>query len=110
MRREAAIAPETCGSRRLWSGYVSTPPGHASGVHHHGDCESAIYVLRGQARFLFGPQLEHAVDVGPGDFLYVEPLTIHQEINLSPDEPLELIVSRNCGTMLVVNVPDPRAP
>lgn len=108
MAREAGVAPETCGSAGLWAGFVSTPPATVSGVHHHGDCESAIYILRGRARFLFGERLEQAVEVEAGDFLYVPPLVIHQERNLSGSEPLELIVARNCSEMLVVNVPDPR--
>ncbi|MBI3953646.1 MAG: cupin domain-containing protein [Chloroflexi bacterium] len=108
MVREAGVAPETAGSAGLWVGFVSAAPGSASGVHHHGDCESGIYVLRGRARFLFGEGLARSVEVQAGDFLYVEPLAIHQEVNLSDREPLELIVARNCGGMLVVNVPDPR--
>ncbi|MSQ33267.1 MAG: cupin domain-containing protein [Dehalococcoidia bacterium] len=108
MAREAGVAPETTGSVALWMGFVSTPPGCASGVHHHGDCESGIYILRGRMRFLFGERLERSLDVQPGDFLYIEPGTVHQEVNLSATEPAEFIVARNCGGMLVVNVPDPR--
>jgi uncharacterized RmlC-like cupin family protein len=108
MAREAGVAPETTGATSIWSGYVTTPAGLRSSVHHHGDCETAIYVLKGRARFLFGAKLEHAVEVGPGDFLFVPPYEIHQEENLSETEPCELIVSRGCSGILTVNVPDPR--
>ena len=109
MVREAGISAETAGVRTIWSGYVRTPPGTASGVHHHGDCETAIYVLSGHVRFSYGPTLERSVDAQAGDFVFVPPNEIHMEENLSTTEPVELIVSRGCTSMLVVNVPDPRS-
>ena len=109
MTREAGVSPETSGSTTIWSGWVSTPPGLASGAHHHGDCETAIYVISGHARFHFGHRLEHTVDVRAGDFLFVPPNEVHLEENLSDTEPVEFIVSRGCNGILVVNVPDPRA-
>lgn len=108
MVRKAGVCPETAGATTIWSGYVKTPPGLASGAHHHGDCETAIYVLSGRVRFFFGDKLEPTEDVGPGDFLFVPPNEIHVEQNLSDTEPGEFIVSRGCSGILVVNVPDPR--
>lgn len=108
MVREAGVSQETAGAQTLWAGYVKTPPGLTSGVHHHGDCESAIYVISGRARFSWGERLEHSAVVGPGDFLFVPPNEVHMEENLSETEPLELLVARGCTEMLVVNVPDPR--
>ncbi len=108
MQREAGVSKETSGARTIWSGYVKTPPGMKSGVHHHGDCESAIYIISGRARFTWGDKLQYSAEVGPGDFLYVPPNEIHMEENLSETEPVEMIVSRGCTEMLVVNVPDPR--
>jgi uncharacterized RmlC-like cupin family protein len=108
MVREAGVAPETSGATSIWSGYVTTPAGLKSSVHHHGDCETAIYVLKGRARFRFGEKLEHSVEVGPGDFLFVPPFEIHQEENLSDTAPCELIVSRGCSGILTINVDDPR--
>jgi uncharacterized RmlC-like cupin family protein len=108
MVREAGISGETAGARTIWSGYVKGPPGMASGVHHHGDCETAIYVLSGHARFQFGPKLENAVEVRAGDFLFVPPNEVHVEENMSTSEPVEFIVSRGCTGILTVNVPDPR--
>ncbi len=104
MRRESGITPETAGSVSLWSGHVTTPGGMVSGAHHHGDAESAIYMLSGHARFRWGPRLEHERIAGPGDFIYVPPNVIHAEENLSQDEPVVFVVSRNAGTMTTVNV------
>ena len=108
MVREAGVSRETSGATSIWSGYVKGPPGMASGVHHHGDCETAIYVISGNARFHFGPRLEHRVDVQAGDFLFVPPNEIHVEENLSQSEPVEMVVSRGCTGILTINVPDPR--
>lgn len=106
MTRVAAVAPETTGSRQLWVGLASTPPGTASGWHHHGDCETAIYVVSGQARFRWGPGGRDQAEVGPGDFLSVGPNAIHQEEALG-DTPVVLVVARACSGVLVVNVDGP---
>lgn len=104
MERKSGVTPETAGSVDLWSGHVTTPGGTKSGAHHHGDAESAIYMLSGRARFRWGPRLEHERVAGPGDFIYVPPNVIHAEENLSEDEPVVFVVSRNAGTMTTVNV------
>ncbi len=104
MVRESGVTPETAGSDRLWTGYVTTPPGMVAGAHHHGDAESSIYVISGHARFTWGDRLEHTRDTGPGDFIYVPPRVIHAEENLSQTEPFVFIVSRNSGTLTTVNV------
>lgn len=106
MAREAGIAASTVGARKLWVGYVTMAPGAKSGVHHHGPLESAIYVIRGRARMRFGAQLEQTLDAGPGDFIFVPPEAIHQEINLSDAEPVEMIVARDGQENIVVNVED----
>ena len=104
MRRESGVTPETAGTVSLWTGHVTTPGGSDSGAHHHGDAESAIYMLSGRARFRWGNRLEHERVAGPGDFIYVPPHVIHSEENLSADEPVVFVVSRNAGTMTTVNV------
>jgi uncharacterized RmlC-like cupin family protein len=61
-------------------------------------------VISGRARFRFGPKLEQTVEAGPGDFIYVPPEAVHQEINLSDGEPIEMIVARDGQENVVVNV------
>jgi uncharacterized RmlC-like cupin family protein/enamine deaminase RidA (YjgF/YER057c/UK114 family) len=104
MIRESGVTPETVGARQLWTGYVTTPPGMASGAHHHGDAESSIFVVSGHARFTWGDRLEHGRDTGPGDFIYVPPRVIHAERNLSETEPFVFVVARNSGSMTTINV------
>jgi uncharacterized RmlC-like cupin family protein len=56
----------------------------------------------------FGETLESSLVAEAGDFIYVPPLTVHVEENLSATEAAELIVARNSADFMVVNVPDPR--
>ncbi len=104
MRRFAAIAESTVGSRNLWVGRVTLDPGARSGAHHHGDCESVVCVTAGRIRFRHGANLEESFDAGPGDFIYVPPNLVHQEMNLSDDEPIDSIVVRDSQENVVVNV------
>jgi uncharacterized RmlC-like cupin family protein len=65
MVREAAISRGLVGAEQLWVGYVELPPGMRSAPHHHGDCESAIYIISGSARFLTGDGFQNdAGDAG----------------------------------------------
>ena len=109
MTRYPGVAGDTVGAKDLWMGYVTMQPGTRSGVHHHGDSESAIYIIRGQARFRFGSSLEEAIEAGPGDFVYVPPLLLHQEVNASDSEEIEMIVARDSQENVVVNVDVPEA-
>lgn len=108
MTRYAGVAGGTVGSRNLWMGYSTMAPGARSAAHHHGDLESGIYVIRGRAVFRFGERLEQSVEVGPGDFIYVPPGAIHQEINIG-SEAAEMIVCRSGQENVVVNVDLPEA-
>jgi uncharacterized RmlC-like cupin family protein len=104
MVREAGVAASTVGAEKIWAGYVTMAPGAVSGVHHHGPVESSIYIISGRARFRFGEKLEHEAEVGPGDFIYVPPEAVHQEMNLDPDQPVTMIVARDGQENVVVNV------
>jgi uncharacterized RmlC-like cupin family protein len=108
MKREAGVAPETTGSRNLWMGLVTTPAGMVSGWHHHGDCETGIYMLQGRARFSWGQGGTENAEVGPGDFLAVAPSAIHMEEALG-DEDAVFVVARACSGIIVVNVDGPES-
>ena len=104
MQRAAGVAASTVGAEQLWLGHVTMAPGMVSGAHHHGAVESAIYIISGRARFRFGPNLEREIDAGPGDFVFVPPEVIHQELNMDDNAPVEMIVGRNGQENVVVNV------
>ncbi len=109
MRREAGVAASTVGAEKIWVGHVTMEPGMKSGAHHHGPVESAIYIVSGHARFRFGDKLQQSVEVGPGDFIFVPPEVVHQEMHAGDDEPVVAIVSRNGQENIVVNVDMPEA-
>ena len=101
MERAIAISQETCGSANLYSSIVTTGPGGRSEVHHHGDCETSIYVLRGRARFRSGEALRDVATADEGDFVYIAAHEIHVEENASDAEPLVVLRTRNCGGPVV---------
>lgn len=108
MTRLAGVAASTCGASGIWMGDVMLAPGFRSQPHHHGDVESAIYVISGRLRLRWGQRLEHEEQAGPGDFIFVPARAVHQELNASEDDPVSQIVARG-GDNIVVNVEVPEA-
>lgn len=103
MERSIAISAPLVGSVRLYSSIVSTAPGDKTRVHHHGDCETSIYLLSGAARYTWGPTgLEHEMTAEAGDFIYIPAGEIHVEENASATEALVVVLTRNCPDSHVV--------
>ena len=102
MTRLAGVSQRLVGSEGIHLAIATIPPGCGSSPHYHVNCESAIYVVRGQGRFIVGDNLENPLPIGPGDFIYVPPNAVHQPVNDSQTEPLELIVARNTPVEIVV--------
>jgi uncharacterized RmlC-like cupin family protein len=107
MLREAAIAQNTVGAQKIWLGYVELGAGLVSAVHHHGEAESGIYIISGDARFFTGPQLDQAYDAHTGDFVWVPPHVIHVEMNTSQTEPVRMVVARSTQEALTFNLETP---
>src|SRR6202021_1877164 len=53
MQRFAAISGRTVGSEKLWMGETHVHPQTVSANHHHGEAETAIFVLSGHPDFVF---------------------------------------------------------
>jgi uncharacterized RmlC-like cupin family protein len=104
MDRKAAIDLARAGAQKLWAGTVTIHPNAKTGAHHHGALESVIYVVRGRARMRWRERLEFTAEAGPGDFIFVPPYVPHQEINASPNEPLECVLVRSDNEAVVVNL------
>ncbi len=107
MHRQAAVSAATVGARGLWLGHVQLGPGMVSAAHHHGDVESAVYVVSGVARFAFGDDLGEVVEAGPGDVVWVPPRVVHVEMNADDSEPVVVVVSRSSQDNVTINVPYP---
>jgi uncharacterized RmlC-like cupin family protein len=104
MNRAAAITHARAGANKIWAGTVAIHANAKTGPHHHGELESVIYVVKGRARMRWGTRLEYVAEAGPGDFIFVPPFVPHQEINASPNEPLQCIVVRSGQEAIVVNL------
>ncbi|MCJ8518008.1 putative RmlC-like cupin family protein [Pseudorhizobium tarimense] len=104
MNRATAINKARAGAEKIWAGTVTIHANAKTGAHHHGELESIIYVLKGQARMRWGDKLEYVAEAGPGDFIYVPPFVPHQEINASREETLECVLFRSGQEPVVVNL------
>ena len=102
MTRLAGVSQALGGAEGIHLAIATIPPGCASSPHYHVNCESAIYVSKGQGRFLTGVHLEKSLDISEGDFIYVPPDSVHQPVNDSLSESMELIVARNAPVEIVV--------
>ena len=107
MLRESGIAQSTVGAQKIWLGYVELGPGLISAVHHHGEAESGIFIISGDARFYSGERLDQAQDAHAGDFVWVPPNLVHVEMNASQSEPVRMVVVRSTQASLTFNLPTP---
>lgn len=81
----------------------------ASGDHHHGEAETAIYVVSGTPRFVFAEGTEEIVlQTGPGDYIFVPPYVPHREENPDPDNEAVVVIARSTQEAIVVNLPSLR--
>jgi uncharacterized RmlC-like cupin family protein len=106
MRRLAAISAATTGGEGIWMGQTHVAPGVRSANHHHGESETAIFVLSGHPVFVYLQDGEETrIETSPGDYVYVPPFTPHREENLSPTEEALVVIARNTQEAIVVNLP-----
>lgn len=89
------VSAATAGARGLSMHMVIVPPGGTAEAHYHDGYETAIYVLAGTVKTLYGAHLEHESINVAGDFIFIPPNLPHQAINLSQTEPARALVARN---------------
>ena len=106
MRRLEAISGKTVGAEKLWMGETHVGPGTNSGDHHHGEAETAIYVVSGAPRFVFLEDGEEVIlQTKPGDYIFVPPYTPHREENPSPEDEAVVVIARSTQEGIVINLP-----
>ncbi|MBY8879954.1 cupin domain-containing protein [Actinacidiphila acidipaludis] len=110
MRRFAAVSGRTTGSEKLWMGQTHVAPSTSSSDHHHGESETAIYVVSGHPEFVFldgsGPRPQEVrLRTGPGDYVFVPPFVPHREENPDPSEEAVVVIARSTQEAIVVNLP-----
>ena len=104
MTRREAVSGKTTGSEKVWMGQTHVAPGTRSADHHHGEAETAIYVLSGNPAFVFarGDQ-EVRLETEPGDYIFVPPYVPHREENPGVGEAV-VIIARSSQEGIVVNL------
>jgi uncharacterized RmlC-like cupin family protein len=111
MTRYEAISGRTVGSEHLWMGRTHVAPSTSSGDHHHGDAETAIYVVSGRPVFVFAEgEREVRIETQPGDFVFVPPWVPHREENPDGDDEAVVVIARSTQEGIVVNLPSLWAP
>jgi uncharacterized RmlC-like cupin family protein len=105
MTRREAISGKTVGSEKLWMGQTHVSAGVKSADHHHGESETAIYVVSGTPSFVFAEgDKEVRLDAKPGDYIFVPPYVPHREENPGGEEAV-VVIARSTQESIVVNLP-----
>jgi uncharacterized RmlC-like cupin family protein len=90
----------------IWGGLFRVEPGARTGIHHHGEQDTIVYVLSGSSYIRWGERGQFNETAHAGDFLYVPAWFPHMEINPSSEVPFEWVVVRSTSAPIVVNLPD----
>jgi uncharacterized RmlC-like cupin family protein len=108
MARWEAISGKSVGAEKLWMGQTHVTAGTKSGNHHHGEAETAIYVVSGTPAFVFADgDREIRLEAKPGDYIFVPPYVPHREENPGADEAI-VVIARSSQEAIVVNLPSLR--
>ena len=85
------IARETTGAQAICMHLLTIPPGGRARAHKHATHETAIYVLSGRAVTYWGERLEHRMETGAGDMVYIPADTPHLPWNPGPEHVTAVI-------------------
>ena len=89
------VSAATTGATAISMNMIIIPPGGRAEPHVHKGYETAIYIVKGRAKTLYGPGLKYEKLTVEGDFVFIAADVPHQPINLSDTEPVYAIVARN---------------
>ena len=95
IRYKTGISGKNVGAKKLSMNVATIPPGGVAYAHIHVDFEVMLYILEGRVRHEFGAALEHSVENGAGDFIFIEPGVPHEVCNMSDTEPVVAVVARS---------------
>ena len=105
-QRMSAIAAGNGIASSLWGGIFVVEPSAKTGIHHHGEQDTVVYVLEGEACVRWDDLGESSATVRAGDFLHVPRWLPYQELNPSKERPFRWVVVRSTPEPIVVNLPD----
>jgi uncharacterized RmlC-like cupin family protein len=88
------ISAESVGSRAIWLGVVTMPPGTRTKAHLHDGHETAFYVLSGECDIWYGQNLQDHDVARAGDYIYIPAGVSHVAVNRSQTEPMIAVGAR----------------
>lgn len=77
------LTGETAGSRSICMTVLVMPNGARAKTHLHREIETAAYVIDGHAEMFYGPRLEHHIEAGAGEYMYIPADVPHLVMNRS---------------------------
>ena len=87
------ISREAMGSQGICMHLLTIPPGGRARAHKHATHETAIYVLSGVTMMAWGERLEHRMEIGAGEMLYIPADMPHLPWNPG-SEPAVAVIAR----------------
>ena len=95
IRYKTGLSGKNVGARNLSMNVAMIPPGGVAYAHIHVDFEVMLYILEGNVRHEYGPDLSLSVENKAGDFIFIEPGVPHEVCNMSDTEPVVAVVARS---------------
>lgn len=96
------VREEMFGDGHVWIGLVTTEPGASSPWHHHGEHETYVYVLEGEATVEFGSDGSERMQAHADGSLHIVPAGIpHREINTGSTRSRMLVMRVGRGPAVV---------
>lgn len=96
------VRQEMFGDGHVWVGIVTTEPGGASPWHHHGEHETYVYILDGEATVEFGTGGSRRLHATADGSLHIVPAGVpHREINTGAAPNRMLVVRVGEGPPVV---------
>lgn len=96
------VRKEMFGDGHVWVGTVTTEPGGTSPWHHHGENETYVYILEGEATVEFGPGGSRRLHATADGSLHIVPPGVpHREINTGATRNRMLVVRVGQGPAVV---------
>ncbi len=94
---QAGASAETVGARKVCMNVLPMPDGARANAHYHDDIETIAYLLNGNCALYYGDELEHRIEVRPGEQVYMPAGVPHAPSNES-GAPCTWIVVHACGS------------
>lgn len=89
-----AVSAQSVGAEHIHMQLVTIPPRGMAKAHRHDGHETAIHVLSGVSGMWYGDRLEHHVEAGAGDFVYIPAGVPHLPYNPSHTEACTAVIAR----------------